>query len=157
MNLRCGFKRITLILSISAAVICGFFAGNIPIEKYCTAQSHWGVGDAFVIKRPSEQELREFEDWQKAKGITIDPNAYVFADIESLPSLRDVRELLLTGQKESFWRNLSMAKLVLIVVLAGLVGATTGYLGIWLVIWFGGLGVYKLIRWIVLGFRNDMG
>jgi len=33
-------------------------------------------------------------------------------------------------------------------------GAAIGYFGVWLVVWYGGLAVYKLIRWIVLGFRD---
>jgi len=47
--------------------------------------------------------------------------------------------------------------LVAIVTLYGFGAAAIGYFGTWLVVWFGGLSIYKLIRWIVLGFRDDVG
>ena len=46
--------------------------------------------------------------------------------------------------------------LVGLCILAGLGGAAGGFLGTWLIVWFGGLAMYKLIRWVVLGFRDDI-
>jgi hypothetical protein len=157
MNLRRGFWRITLVLAIVTSVICGVFAGIIPFEKYRTAQSHWWywMDAALIIKRPSDEELKEFKKWRQeniSPDIKVDFN--VVPDTEQ--SLEDVREELLAKQKEKFWKDLPKVGLVAIVILYGLGGAAVGYIGVWFIVWFGGLAIYKLIRWIVLGFRDDI-
>lgn len=57
--------------------------------------------------------------------------------------------------QHSFWLNIyteNLEYLIVYCILAGLGGAVVGYLGTWLILWFGGLAVYKLIRWFVFGF-----
>jgi hypothetical protein len=159
-----GLKRITLLMAIVAAIVGGICIGMIPVQKYCHAQNQFGVSDPFVVQKPSEQEVKEFEEWVQemaAKGTIIDENYYVIENDEalslkqSLPSLKEIRPLLLKNRNVIFWRNLSKPKLVGICILAGLAGASAAFFSVWFVFWFGGLAVYRVIRWVVLGFCDE--
>jgi hypothetical protein len=166
MNWKRGFKRIILVLSIIVAVFSGIFIGNIPYAKYHTTQHQPWIFDPIVVREPNEQEMKQFKNWAKemaAKGHIIDSNYYVL-DTESsvetkfsghLNSLLEVRPFMLQRAKAQFWRDLSKPELVGICGLAGIIGAMVGFLAVWFMIWFGGLVIYRLVRWVVLGFIND--
>lgn len=134
MNLRRGFRRITFILAVVSAVFCTFCAVVIVVEKHDSVQS--------------SLQLRLGLD---EKGFAALKEAG-FSNRE----IKDYKEEIIELQK-GFWVNLSKPELVGLCIVAGLGGGAIGYLGTWLVIWFGGLAIYKLIRWIVLGFRDDVG
>jgi hypothetical protein len=76
---------------------------------------------------------------------------------EQIATIKADKEHKRKKLEESFWVNLSVRGIVFLCILAGLAGAGVGYFGTWLVIWFGGLAVYKLIKWIVLGFYDSKG
>jgi len=241
MNWARGFKRITFLIAIAAAIAGGFFAVAIPINKYYDAQNRRGLDDQFVVCKHSEQEFKDFEKWKKEIGVqsidknvlildappaklinapnaaTLDalweddappakltntPNVFdqVFDKIkaakrnsttigskdaecatqpqgltdeelvaslqqshdvpvnydpfESHPSLMEARPYLLERAKLRYWRYMPMPKLVGFCILAGLCGVLAAFAGVWIVVWFGGWAVYKVVRWTVLGFRD---
>lgn len=163
MNLAKGLKRITLLMAIAAATGGGICFSAIPICKYYDAKNQWGVMDPIVVKQPNEQEIKQFDKWVQemaVKGTVIDANYYVidseanFPEL-SLPSLQEIQPSLLQASKVRFWRNLSEPKLVGICILAGLAGATVSFFSVWFFFWFGGLAVYRIIRWVVLGFCDE--
>ena len=164
MNWAKGLKRITLLVGIVAAIVAGIYIGMIPVQKHYHAQNQFWDSNPFVVQKPSEQEVKEFEEWVQemaAKGTIIDANYSVIGNDEadylkqSLPSLKEIRPLLLKDTNVLFWRNLSKPKLVGICILAGLAGASAAFCSVWLVFWFGGLAVYRIIRWVVLGFCGE--
>ncbi|MFZ0035393.1 MAG: hypothetical protein WAK60_10475 [Sedimentisphaerales bacterium] len=161
INWEKGFKRIILLIAIGAS-IRGGACMVVPIRKYCNAQNQPWVSDPIVVQKPSEQEVKEFEKWiqeMAAKGTIIDANYYVIdKDDEthsleqSLPSLKEIRPLLLKDANVLFWRNLSKPKLIGICILTSLTGAFVAFFSVWLVFWFGGLAIYRILKWVVLGF-----
>jgi hypothetical protein len=163
MNWTKGLKRITLLMAIVAAIVGGIYIMTIPILKYCTAQNQiWFSTCQYVVKEPSEQEVKDFEKWiqeMAAKGIDIDHKCYSIEREnhsleQNLPSLEEIRPSLLEDKKVLFWRNLSKPKLIGICILAGLAGSSTSFLGVWFVVWFGGSAVYKVILWLISGFHT---
>jgi len=54
-----------------------------------------------------------------------------------------------------FWVQLSKPTLVGLCIAGGLGGALAGFSSAWLVLWFGGLAISRLIKWLILGFYND--
>ena len=162
MNSKRGFKRITFALAAVAALTSGIFAGMFPYTKCQTSRSLWGLDDPIVVKEPSEQELQQFNTWEREMGITFN-DYYVLVVPEdnmnydvSLPTLMEARKTILRTQKAKYWKSLSKPKLVGLVVLYSLGGLIVSFLGVWLILWFGGLAIYKLFNWLVLGFCDDM-
>lgn len=151
-------------MAIAAATVGGICMVVIPVRKYCNAQHQPWVSDPLVVKKPSEQEVKEFDKWVQemaTKGTIIDLNCYYVIEGEadsleqSLPSLKEIRPFLLKDRNVLFWRNLSKLKLVGICILAGLAGASAAFLSVWFVFWFGGLAVYRVTKWAVLGFCDE--
>ncbi len=168
MNLAKGLKRITLLVGIVAAIVGGICIGMIPVQKYCDAQNQFLDLNPFVVQKPSEQEVKEFEEWVQemaAKGTVIDAHYSVISNLkafyleetlqQSTPSLKEIRPFLLKNANVQFWRNLSKPKLVGICILVSLAGAFVAFCSVWIVFWFGGLAVYRIIRWIILGFCGE--
>jgi len=151
MNLRRGFRRITLVLAIIGGIL-GAIVGvsgtaaehdyaqrrlRWEEENYINKYGHLPPPEAFVIDEPK----KEGEHWKKSLNRVKKEVA-----TEELRKLRD-----------GFWVKLPKVGLIGLCTLAGIAGAAIGFLGTWVVIWFGGLAVYKLIKWLVLGFREDTG
>ncbi|MBN1972738.1 MAG: hypothetical protein JW787_03815 [Sedimentisphaerales bacterium] len=154
MNLKRGFKRVTFALAFVSAITFGFLVGRIPYIRV----NHWWAKYPDVVKKPSEQELQQFRAWQREMGTSFDdfymfeePNAYE----GSLPTLMESREHFLKKQKDRYWQGLSKSKLIGGIVLYSLSGFVVGFSGVWLFLWFGGLIVCKIIRWLIHGFCDD--
>lgn len=116
----------------------------------------WSLDDPLVIRPPTEKDFAEFEKWQQDNKVIIDANSYV---IDSDPS---VKQTLMTvcnnyfeNQRKKFWYNLTIAKLIGMVVLWGLSGAVAGYVGTWVILWYGSLAIFIFIGWLILGFRDE--
>jgi len=56
---------------------------------------------------------------------------------------------------QNFWLKLSIPALVALCIVAALGGAAVGFSVAWAVFWGGGFVIYKLIRWLALGFRGE--
>jgi len=55
-----------------------------------------------------------------------------------------------------YWGTKSTATFILIGIIATLAGSVFGYFTTWIIIWFGGMAIYKFLRWIIFGFRDDI-
>lgn len=167
MNSKRGFKRITFTLAAVAALASGIFAGMVPCTEYQTARSLWGLDDPIIVKEPSEQELQQFNAWKKKMGISttvkFSRDTMRLDELEntlscfggSLPTLMEARNTLQQNERAKWWNGLSKSKLFGLVVLYSLGGLVVGFLGVWLILWFSGLAICKLIKWLILGFYND--
>lgn len=159
MNSKRGFKRITFMLAAIAAITSGILAGMIPYTEYKNAKKHWWTESLLLVKKPSEQELQQFNTWEREMGITFN-DYYVLEDNMdydvSLPTLMESREEFLQMKKDRYWQGLSIPNLVGLATLYTLVSFIIVFLGVWLILWFGGLAAYKLIRWLILGFCDDV-
>jgi len=164
MNCKRGFKRITFALAVVVALASGIIAGMVPCTEFQTARSLWGLDDPFVVQKPSEQELQQFNAWKKKMEIMSASYVMPLKAVEnpdshyarSLPTLMELRETILRNERAKWWNGLSKSKLVGLVVLYSLGGLVVGLLGVWVILWFGGLAIYKFIKWLILGFCNDV-
>jgi len=157
MNLIRGFKRITCVLAIVIAVACGIVAGFSPVQRYHYARANWWyLDDPLVIRPPTEKDLAEFEKWQQGNKVIIDANSYVIDPDSSIKqTLMTMCNNYSENQRKRFWYNLPIAKLIGMVVLYGLGGAVAGYVGTWVILWYGGLAIFILIGWLILGFADE--
>ncbi len=53
------------------------------------------------------------------------------------------------------WGTRSTTSFILISIVVALAGASTGYLITWSILWFGGMAMYRIFRWLIIGFRDD--
>lgn len=178
MNLRRGFWRITLVLSVVSAIFCAFCAIGLVLDERDSARSYlqWKEGqykEKYGVLPPKALKDLDFSvpDEPKKKGerTTLDkmattpkeewmPKSAVPVDIfDRIVEEQRIAEEELRGLRNGFWVNLSEEGMESICVLAFLVGGAVGFLGTWVAIWFVGLAIYELIRWIVLGFYDSKG
>lgn len=165
MNSKRGFKRVIFTLATVVALASGIFTGMVPYTEYRTARSFWELADPnwqIIVKEPSEQELQQFNAWKIKMGIVSD-DYYVLEDpnsnmsfAHSLPTLMESRETFLRIQKTRYWKDLSKPTLVGLFILYILCGLVAGFLSVWLILWFGGLAIYKIIKWLILGFYDEV-
>jgi hypothetical protein len=179
MNLRRGLRRITFVLAIVSAIFCAFCAVVLILDEHDSAQSYlrWKQDnflekyrvlpppEGFVIDEPKKEDehkpltfdpnllpkLPTLKRGGKKYHLTFDPNLLTVIDEPK----KKIAEEELRELKNSFWVNLSKHGLIGLCILTGLGGAAVGFFGTWLVVWFGGLAIYKLIRWVVLGFHDS--
>jgi len=131
MNWKKGFRRVTFVLAIFVAVICAGFTIDIVISKHHRAQNYLRHKQELYRNRPKRIEDLNFE---------------VVPEEGRVPTAEQLKEL-----EKGFWVNLSKEGLVGLCVLAGLIGAVVGFCGLWIVVWL----LYRLFRWLVLGFVED--
>lgn len=181
MNLRRGFRRITLVLAITAAIIgaCGV-TGTI-VRKRITDQAHL-----------SECSLALTEELAKVPGPR--PHGWPDADINNVRTKLDFVERLdlpihwflwdrfinyryrfnTIEEAEAFmdkygpsfekartvldaynsWAGCSTKDFILKIVLIGFVSAASGFCGVW-VVYFGVLLIHRLVKWVKLGFSHS--
>ncbi len=156
MNLERGFRRITLVLAIVSAIFCGFCAVMLVLDEHEREKSKLNLPEFDVRLIPEGDDNKPIPSIETMALIKKDVWDKMSED-EQIATIKADKEHKRKKLEESFWVSLSVGGIVFLCILAGLAGAGVGYFGNWLVIWFGGLGVYKLIRWIVLGFRDDVG
>ena len=59
-------------------------------------------------------------------------------------------------QEREFWANQTKSSVILQSLLEGLLVASIAFLCIWIVFWYGGLLLCKFVRWIVIGFHDEV-
>ena len=137
INLTRGFKRITLVLAILAAVICGVLVGAVPIKKYQVAISRSRL--RLVLDKPADKR------WEKDPIIKASDPWLEEAQKNATPETSDPwLEAATAVSEKSWWATLSKPGLVGIVASATVGGAAIGYCGVWL--------GYYFLEWLVLGF-----
>ena len=191
MNLKRGFRRITLILAILVGIVCGGTAIGMLIDKRSSALRHLAkCEEEFIgsipVADPNErpagwpewssatsysehlQKLSRFlfvvqvnlpllsggEDKKYREEHNIPPgNTDRFYTDEAMKIVRKYgtcfEKARLLMDAYSFWASLSTSEFIGLLVLTGLGSAIAGFFGVWL--------VYRLIKWLVLGFYVDTG
>jgi hypothetical protein len=131
MNLKCRFKRITLLLSIIAGVSCACYGVLLIADEYYRAQNKLNTCREIV------------EGWEACRKMK--PEFYK-ANTEVVSSSLEK----LDETQQNFWVNLPKNQLVGLYILAGFAGAIGGCLVTWTFLWFCGLAVYETIRWFII-------
>lgn len=146
MNLRCGFRRMIFAL----AIISSIFATVGGIATVLTERNR-----VRIYLRRGQETLR-FER-ETLANLQADPVSSWWISREAQADRIAKQSAEIEELKRSFWINLSKEELVGLCIMVGLGGAVVGYVGTWLALWFGGLAIYKLIKWLILGFRDNTG
>lgn len=146
MNPRRGFRRITLAL----AIISSIFAMVGGVVTVLTERNR-----VHIYLRRGQETLR-FER-ETLANLQADPVSSWWVSREAQAERVAELSAEIEELKRSFWINLSKEELVGLCITVGLGGAVVGYGGTWLALWFGGLAIYELIKWLIFGFRDNAG
>ncbi len=134
MKRKYGLRSITLFMSICVSVFSACFCVLLMAGEYYTARHKLDIYN------------KEFQGWEACRQ--TEPT-YFKSNAEAVSScLKSLEEA-----KGNFWVKLPESKIIMLFVLAGLVSAIGGYLAVWLV-WFGGTGIYRFIRWVKLCWQD---
>jgi len=135
MKLNGKLRGVTFFLAICASVFSSSFCILLMAGEYHSARYRL------------EMHSREFQGWEACKQTK--PN-YFKDNAEAVTScIKGLNEA-----RDNFWVKLPKVQSAGLFVLAGLGSAISGYLVTWIVAWFGGLGIYRFIRWLGLCFRR---
>jgi len=135
MKLNGKLHGITFFLAICTSGILACFCILLMAGEYQSAR--------YRLKIHS----REFQGWEACKQTKP---AYFKDNVEEVTSCIEA----LNEARDNFWVKLPKAQLAGLFVLAALSSAAGGYLITWLVVWFGGLGIYRFLKWLGLCFRR---
>lgn len=105
------------------------------------------AGEYYSARYKVDAHNRELQGWEACRQ--LEPTYYKAnseAVSDCISSLEEARG--------NFWVKLPRAHLGGFFVLASLASATGGYLATWLVVWLGGLGIYRFFQWLVLCLRG---
>lgn len=170
MNPKRGLKRITLTLATVTALLCGATSINIVGARRESAkcflvdkEGDFSNNYASLIDQALDLEYETRVDWESTAlnmQIFRRNNPYNhLADAEvRIKYSHDIKEI--QKLNSGFWVRLSKPSFVALCVAAGLVGGLAGFSGAWLFLWFpfrlGVLAIYSLIRWLIIGFCDDL-
>jgi len=180
MNWKKGFKRITHVVAIVIAVACGVIAVPLPIQwRNDLDKLQWYDADNWWHRIEFKYEMGplEYLNLCAKERVAADYNKMSYSDVTQLiaekgklpdgkdpgievnkiikRNLNDFSEKLAKQKNECFWYRLSTNELIVMVVLYGLGVVVAGYIGAWLILWYGGLAIFAFIHWLALGFRED--
>lgn len=156
MNLKRGFRRITLVLAVVVSIICAGLSFSTINEEHYWAQERLRMQqrnlereqkryrEHLETKQRSQQEekvVQPFDDTPPSfyQPYRFKPKFKTEAELKQLEA--KVKEL-----EKGFWVTLSSRGLVGLFVLASSVGAVAAFGGFWL--------FYVLINWVVRGFYD---
>ncbi len=128
-------RGITFFLAISVGVFSSSFCVLLMAGEYQSARYEL---DRYNL---------EFQGWEACKQTKP---AYFKDNAEAVSSCLKS----LDQARSNFWVKIPKTQLAGLFVLAVLSSAIGGFLAAWLVIWFGGLCIYKFISWMGLCFRR---
>ncbi len=135
MKLKGKLRGVTFFLAISASLFSASFCVLLMAGEYQSAR--------YRLDKYNE----EFQGWEACQQTKP---AYFKANAEAVSScLKSLDEA-----RGNFWVKLPKTQLAGLFLLAVLGSAAGGYLITWLVVWFGGLGIYRFLKWLALCFRR---
>ena len=137
MNAKRGFRKVVLFLAAVFGVLCAYYGVMLVAGEYSWAQSKLNM---------YQEGVQGWEACRKMKPEFYEANTEAVS--YCLAGLRKAQD--------NFWVNLPKSQLVGLHALAGLVGATTGFLVAFAVSWFGGLAAYESVRRLLLGFWDHL-
>lgn len=129
MNHKNKLQSVTSFLAICASVVSACVCILLLSGDYHSAQFKLDTYE------------RELQGWQACRQTNP---AYFKANEQAVNScLTSINEA-----RDNFWVRLPKAQLAGLLILAGLVSASGGYLITWAVVWLVGFVIYKLVRLI---------
>ncbi len=129
MKLQGKLRGVTFFLAICASGI---------LASFCILLM---AGECQSARYRLEIHNREFQGWEACKQTKP---AYFEDNAEAVTSCIKA----LNEARENFWVKIPKMQLAGVFLLAGVGSAISGYLITWLVVWFGGSGIYRFIRWL---------
>jgi len=151
MNLRRGFRRITFLLAIIAGTCGAVVAVSFTIGAYRNELGY--------LRWKQENFSQEHgQSWRKLTAVQWErpqkpKEHWDIFDKVAEETRKDIGEL--KKLESGFCVNLSRPQLAGLCIAAAFIGGTVSFGGTWFIVWFGGLGVHKLLRWVVLGFMDN--
>jgi hypothetical protein len=141
MNCKRGFRRIAFVFALAAAVICAFYSCLVIIAIRQKTIDDYNS----IVEFRKETALAKLQKAKEQRALTLDER------LEALvgPTEEEISALTFEKPEKGFWVRLSAKAVVGICTLAGLVGAAIGFSVVCL--------MYKLLKWLVLGFCGDTG
>jgi len=168
MNLRGGFKRITLVL----AIIVGLLSSLIPVPvivsardfvqgherqlEYILSNTNMSIKE-FRSKNPKLDDINDLDLSNRLyekfhfRFASDDPNLMSKNSKYDIFDVVEQRERLDEAKKD-FWAKLSAVQTSALCVLIGI----AGFCGVW-VVYFGVLLIHRLVKWVKLGFSHYQG
>jgi hypothetical protein len=137
MKRKCGLRSVTLFLAICVSVFSACFCVLLMADDYHSA------------RYKLDAHSQEFQGWEACRQTKP---AYYETNAEAVNTCRKSLE----EAKDNFWVKLPKAQSIGLFVLAGLGSATGGFLATWAIVWFVGLGIYRLIRLLMFCFRGKL-
>lgn len=134
MNKKEKLRRAVFSLAICVGIFCAWCCVLLMAGEYNSASHKLDV---------HKQEVQGWEACRLTKPSYFRSNAEVVSSC-----LKNFNQA-----KNNFWLGLSKGQLVGLFALAALGSAVAGGLATWIVVWLGGLTIYKTIRLLVLCFR----
>ena len=161
MNLRRGFRRITLLLAIVAAVICGYVAIESAGDIRISSQNFLSWCERELVEEIKEIPKPIPDDWPRRSSDEV-VSDYLLKLSRFLLQKEGNLHLLTTDEAKNFrdkygacvkkagwvlgaydfWVNLSEKQFIGLVVLIGLGCAIAGFCGMWT--------MYGLLRWVII-------
>jgi hypothetical protein len=135
MKLHGKLRSVTFFLAICASGISASFCILLMAGEHQSARYRLEIHSL------------EFQGWEACKQTKP---AYFKDNAEAVT----VCIKALNEARDNFWVKIPKVQLAGLFVLAGVGGAISGYLVTWIVVWFGGSGIYRFIRWLGLCFRR---
>lgn len=127
MNHKSKLQSVTSLMAICASVVCACVCVLLISEEYHSAHFTMDTYD------------RELRGWEACRQTNPD---YFKANEQAVNSCL----ISINEARDNFWVKLPKAQLAGLLILAGLVSASGGYLITWVVVWSVGFGIYKFIR-----------
>lgn len=135
MKLNGKLRGVVFFLAICASVFSSSFCILLMAGEYHSA------------RYSLDMHSREFQGWQAFKQ--TEP-AYFKANAEAITSCVKA----LNEARDNFWVKIPKVQLAGLFLLAGVGSAIGGYSATWIVVWFGGLCIYRFVGWLGLCFRR---
>jgi len=135
MKLQGKLRGVTFFLAICASGILASFCILLMAGEYQSASYRLEIHN------------REFQGWEACKQTKP---AYFKDNAEAVTSCIKA----LNEARDNFWVKIPKVQLAGLFLLAGVGSAISGYLITWIVVWFGGSGICRFIRWLGRCFRR---
>jgi len=127
-------QRVTSFLAICVSVVSACICVLLISGEYHSAHFNLDTYD------------RELRGWQACRQ--TNPEYFKVNEQAVNSCLASINQA-----RDNYWVKLPKTYLIGLFILAGLASAASGYLATWLVVWIGGMIIYKLIRSIAFSLK----
>lgn len=138
MNKKGKLRRAVFSLAICVGIFCAWCCVLLMAGEYNSASHKLDV---------HKQEVQGWEACRLTKPSYFRSNAEVVSSC-----LKNFNQA-----KDNFWLGLPKGQLIGLFALAALGSAVAGGLATWIVVWLGGLAIYRTIRLLAICFRYRPG